>query len=128
MFRASDMVLIAVMVSAAAFTYKTKQDAENLADSVRKLEASIRYEEDSIDLLRADWSLLIQPGRVQKLVETYHADLPLQPVEPQQYARIDELPMRPLGIQDIISDSIDLLAQDANLEDLDGTMTGSVGE
>lgn len=125
MFRASDMVLIAVMVSAAAFTYKTKQDAENLADSVRKLEASIRYEEDSIDLLKADWSLLIQPGRVQKLVERYQADLPLQPVEPHQYARFDELPMRPLGIQDIINDSMDLLAQD---EDLDGTMTGSVGE
>ena len=125
MFRASDMVLIAVMVSAAAFTYKTKQDAENLADSVRKLEASIRYEEDSIDLLKADWSLLIQPGRVQKLVERYQADLPLQPVETHKYARFDELPMRPLGIQDIINDSMDLLAQD---EDLDGTMTGSVGE
>lgn len=125
MFRASDMVLIAVMVSAAAFTYKTKQEAENLADSVRKLEAGIRYEEDSIDLLKADWSLLIQPGRVQKLVETYQDDLPLQPVEPHQYARIDELPMRPLGIQDIINDSIDLLAQDG---DLDGTMTGSVAE
>ena len=123
MFRASDMVLIAVMVSAAAFTYKTKQEAEDLASTVRKLEAGIRYEEDSIDLLEADWSLLIQPGRVQKLVEAYQADLPLQPVEPHQYARIDELPTRPLGIQDIINDSIDLLAQDG---DLDGTMTGSV--
>lgn len=125
MFRASDMVLIAVMVSAAAFTYKTKQEAEDLAASVRKLEAGIRYEEDSIDLLKADWSLLIQPGRVQKLVEAYQTDLPLQPVEPHQFAAIDELPMRPLGIQDIINDSMDLLAQDA---DLDGTMTGSVAE
>jgi hypothetical protein len=126
MFRASDMMLIAVMVSAAAFTYKTKQEAETLASSVRKLEASIHFETDSIDLLKADWSLLTQPGRVQKLVEAYHADLPLQPIEPHQYARIEELPMRPLGIQDIINDSIDLLAQDD--ADLDGTMTGSVPE
>ena len=61
LFRTSDMVLIAVMVSAAAFTYKTKQAAEGQAAAVRKLEQQIRFEEDSITLLKADWSLLTQP-------------------------------------------------------------------
>jgi hypothetical protein len=38
-FRTSDTVLIAVMVAAAAFTYKTKHDAEDKYSEVRKLEA-----------------------------------------------------------------------------------------
>ena len=69
-FRTSDIVLIAVMVSAAAFTYKIKHEAEDQLAAVRKIEAQIRFEEDTIDLLKADWSLLTQPSRLQKLAET----------------------------------------------------------
>ena len=77
MFRPSDIVLIAVMVAAAAFTYKTKQEAEGQLDAVRKLQAQIRFEEDSINLLKADWSLLTQPSRLQRLATTYDAELQL---------------------------------------------------
>ena len=70
MFRTSDIVLIAAMVAAAAFTYKTKHEAEDRQASLRKIEQQIRFEEDSIDLLKADWSLLTQPSRLQKLSQT----------------------------------------------------------
>ena len=43
---------------------------------MRKIEAQIRFEEDTIDLLKADWSLLTQPSRLQKLAEIYQAELP----------------------------------------------------
>jgi hypothetical protein len=101
------MILIAVMVGAAAFTYKTKQEAEHELAAVRKLESSIRFEKDSIDLLQADWSLLTQPARLQKLAEAYQADLQLQPVQPHQFARLAEVPLRPLGIKDIIGRSLE---------------------
>ncbi|MDQ6433460.1 hypothetical protein RB623_05275 [Mesorhizobium sp. LHD-90] len=123
MFRTSDMVLIAVMVSAAAFTYKTKQEAEHERVSVRKLEQQIRLEEDSIALLKADWSLLTQPARLQKLTEIYQADLKLQPVDPHQYAKLDEIPVRALEIQDIIGQAHDLVAGG---EATDETRTGAV--
>ena len=45
MFRTSDMVLIAVIVSAAAFTYQTKHEAEDWLGQVRKLEREISFEE-----------------------------------------------------------------------------------
>ena len=67
MFRTSDIVLIAVMVSAAAFTYKTKHEAEDQLARCARSRPQIRYEEDTIDLLKADWSLLTQPSRLQKL-------------------------------------------------------------
>lgn len=88
------MVLVAVMVSAAAFTYVTKHDAEAELGKLRKLEASIRFEEESIDVLRADWSLLKQPARLQRLSDVYHSELHLVPLEAHQIADIEDLPMR----------------------------------
>jgi hypothetical protein len=122
-FRTSDMVLIAVMVSAAAFTYKTKQEAEDQLASVRKLEQQIRFEQDSIALLKADWSLLTQPLRLQKLSEIFQSDLQLQPVDPHQFAKLDEIPVRALDIQDIIGQAHDLVAGG---KITDETKTGAV--
>jgi len=102
-FRTSDIVLIAVMVSAAAFTYRTKHEAEERLGVVRKIEADISFEEDTIDLLKADWSLLTQPSRLQRLSEIYSADLGLQPVEARQIVGLDELPQRPVEIPDLSS-------------------------
>jgi hypothetical protein len=106
-------VLIAVMVSAAAFTYKTKHDAEDRLSAVRKIEAQIRFEEDSIDLLKADWSLLTQPSRLQKLSEVYAGELQLRPVEPHQYIGLDEMPSKPVEIQDFSNQRLGGMAEGA---------------
>jgi hypothetical protein len=116
MFRTTDMVLIVVMVCAAGFTYTTKHDAEAELSKLRKLEAAIRFEEETIDVLKADWSLLTQPSRLQKLAETYQ-------VEAHQIATIEELPARPLRIEDIVEDA---MAESEG--SLDGVVTGSVGQ
>ena len=116
------MVLIAVMVCAAGFTYMTKHDAEAELSKLRQLEAAIRFEEETIDVLRADWSLLTQPARLQKLAETYREELHLVPVEAHQIASVDELPQRPLRIEDIVEDAM------AEAEGpIDGLATGSIG-
>ena len=117
------MVLIAVMVCAAGFTYMTKHDAEAELSRLRKLEAAIRFEEETIDVLKADWSLLTQPSRLQKLAETYQEELHLVPVEAHQIATIEELPARPLRIEDIVEDA---MAESEG--SLDGVVTGSVGQ
>ena len=122
MFRTSDIVLIAVMVSAAAFTYKTKHEAEDQLATVRKIEAQIRFEEDSIDLLKADWSLLTQPSRLQKLAEIYEAELQLEPVEAHQIVGLDELPARPVEIQDFSTERLGGMAEGGT----DQTTTGAV--
>ncbi|MBZ9701521.1 MULTISPECIES: hypothetical protein [unclassified Mesorhizobium] len=103
MFRSSDIVLIAVMVSAAALTYKTKREAEDQLAAVQKIHAEIRYEEDTIDLLKADWSLLTQPSRLQKLAELYKSQLELEPVSAHQIVGLGDLPAKTLDIQDILN-------------------------
>ncbi len=93
MFRTLDVVLIAVMTAAATVTYSLKHQAENKQEEVRKLDAEIKLEEDTIDLLKADWALLTQPNRLNRLVTTFAGDLKLVPTESTQLAQPNELPM-----------------------------------
>jgi hypothetical protein len=95
MFRPSDIALIRVMVAAAAFTYQVKRGAEAELQQIRRLQAQIRLENDTIDVLKADWSLLTQPARLQKLVAVYQSQLALEPVSPRQIVTLDALPERP---------------------------------
>lgn len=122
MFRTTDLVLIGVMIAAAAFTYTTKHGAEAELAKARKLEASIRLERDAIDVLKADWSLLTQPSRLQRLTQAFEDDLQLYHTEPYQYGDIAELPPTILQIDDII----DGFAAGDDLLDLDGILTGGV--
>ncbi len=112
MFRTADIVLIAAMVSAAAFTYTTKHKVEAQLAEVRRIEAKIRFEEDSLTILKADWSLLTQPARLQKLAEIYQGELQLAPLEARQIVNADELPARPVEIEEIIARPRQGLARD----------------
>jgi len=93
MLRTLDIVLIVVMTAAATVTYTIKHQAENKLEEVRRLDAAIKLEENTIDLLRADWALLTQPNRLEKLVTVYQQDLQLAPTASTQLARPEELPM-----------------------------------
>jgi len=121
-FRTSDIVLVAAMVAAAAFTYTTKHQVEAQLAEVRKIEGRIRYEEDTLSILKADWSLLTQPARLQKLSEQYQAELNLAPLEARQIVGADELPARPVEIEDIIAPRGEGMAQG----ETDKTTTGGV--
>lgn len=93
MFRTFDVVLIIVMTAAATVTYSIKHRAENMLDDVRQLDAQIKLEEDTIDLLKADWALLTQPNRLERLVTAYTSELQLVPTLSTQLVRPEELPM-----------------------------------
>lgn len=128
MFRTTDIVLIAVMVSAAALTFKIKREAEEQLAAVQKIQAQIRYEEDTIDLLKADWSLLTQPSRLQKLTEIYKSQLGLEPLNARQIGGLDDVPVKPVNIQDLSSQRLGGMADNAGKGAVGGTdpvVTGS---
>lgn len=93
MLKTLDIVLIVIMTAAAAVTYTIKHQAENKLEEVRKLDAAIKLEEDTIDLLKADWALLTQPNRLERLVAAFASDLQLAPTPSTQLAHPEELPM-----------------------------------
>ncbi|MBP1852342.1 cell division protein FtsL [Rhizobium halophytocola] len=93
MLKTLDFLMIGAMLAAATVTYQIKHHAEDREEEVQHLEAKIKLERDTLDLLKADWALLTQPNRLEKLVQLYGDELKLQPTDPTQLARPHELPM-----------------------------------
>ena len=116
MLRTLDLVLVGAMIAAATITYQIKHAAEEKQAEVHDLRAEIRLQEETIDLLEADWSLLNQPSRLQRLSTAFEAELGLNPIAPEQMAEPDELPGRASDFEPQVAES----ATDAELT------TGSV--
>ena len=93
MLKTFDLVLIGVMTATAAVTYTIKHRAELKLEEVHRLEAEIKLEKDTIDLLKADWALQSQPNRLERLVNAYNSELQLQPTDSTSLAHARELPM-----------------------------------
>lgn len=106
-----DFVIIGLMAAAAVLTFHVKYRAEARLSEIKRLEAKIQLEKDTIDLLNADWSLLVQPGRLQELVRRHNEDLGLGVMEPHQMVLPEELPARvqdlPEPVSERMADTLD---------------------
>ena len=123
MLKKLDIAIIALMAAAAVLTFRVKYQADQQLAEVRSLEAQIRLEEDTIDLLNADWSLVVQPGRLQKLVETHQEELGLDVTKPEQIVRPQELPAFVIDLPEPEPD------EERMADSLDSTnVTGSVDQ
>ena len=94
MGRVLNLFLLAVMLIGAIVTYDMKRQAEEAADRVTRLERDIARQKDANQLLRAELSMLLQPDRLQVVVERYAEHFRLEEFTPAQYATIDEIPFR----------------------------------
>ncbi|MCY6379903.1 cell division protein FtsL [Hoeflea prorocentri] len=121
MLKTIDFIIIGLMAAAAVMTFHVKYKAEEQVAEIKRLEAEIRLEQDTIDLLKADWSLLVQPGRLQGLVEAHKDELGLEITEPHQIVRPEELPAR---VRDLPEPIEEMMADVPDSE----TVTGSVGQ
>lgn len=98
MLKTLNVLLVAGMLGAASYTYKIKHEAEELEQQVAKVEHKIALERETISLLDADWTLLNQPSRLQRLAAIYEEELQLKPMRPDQIVAPDELPAEPVVI------------------------------
>jgi hypothetical protein len=120
-WRLLHIVVLAGLVLAAADVYKIKYESTLEAERVAKLRTELRHEQDLIASLRAEWSKLDRPDRLQELAQRH---LPLKPLDIRQYDPLDKLPEKPSelvppGTADPIGAVIETLV-DAD------TLTGSV--
>ena len=96
MGRIFNLILLGVMIVAAAMTYDLKYNAESAANRVARLQSDIAKERAKIQALRAEWSMLDQPARLQALVEAHADHFQLAPFSPDQIATVADIPMRPV--------------------------------
>ena len=98
MFRIVNILLVCLLMLSAAAVYDMKYEAELAEEHLVKLEREIEQERQSISLLKAEWSVLSQPGRLQDLVERHAAILQLQPLTSAQFGSLEEVPEKPIVI------------------------------
>lgn len=93
--RLLNLVVIAALVVAAAWVYEIKYAATRQTERVAKLRVEIRRERDAIAGLRAEWSQLDNPDRIQALARRH---LTLRTVDATQFDSLDNLPDKVIPI------------------------------
>lgn len=114
------ILVIAALVSAAAYVYEIKFESTLQAEHLAKLRSEIRRERDAIATLRAEWAKLDNPARIQGLAQR-HLQLKLSGSRQiDSFANLPEkpAPIVPPGTDDPIG---------AIIENIDELPTGSTG-
>ncbi|UNE53688.1 cell division protein FtsL [Bartonella machadoae] len=93
-FRTFDMILVMIMVCMAGLTYKVKYDVQKRMSEIRHLEHEIVAEKNTVSLLRAEWAMMIEPTRMQKLAKRYQKELGLEIIQPCQIVELKDIPIR----------------------------------
>ncbi len=101
MVRVLNILFILLVVTGAFAVYDMKLAATKSASRVAELQALIEEERDAIRHLKAEWSLLNKPDRLQHLVVRYNDYLELQPLDVHQIVTADELPAKPVMLEPI---------------------------
>ncbi|MEP3280386.1 MAG: hypothetical protein ABJN26_09285 [Stappiaceae bacterium] len=104
MIRYFNVLFVLVVLIGVAIVFELKRDAEQAAEHVADLKRQIAAEEEAISLLKAEWSLLNQPDRLQKLVARYNDYLELEPLAVEQIAEIDDLPTKPIQFDPVLGE------------------------
>lgn len=94
MMRLINLTLLVLTGLAAVTVYQVKHRADQAAERVATVKRSVLAEEEAISLLKAEWSLLVQPARIQGLIERHSDEFALQSIEPGQIGTIGAIPMR----------------------------------
>jgi cell division protein FtsL len=122
MMRIFNICVLVALLLAAADVYKIKFESTRQVERVAKLRNEIRREQDVIAALRAEWSRLDSPARIEHLARRH---LALKPADARQYDRLENLPARPPGLVPVGEpDPIGTLIADPHA--LHGSATGSI--
>src|SRR5437868_2089088 len=97
MSKTINCVLIAAMIGGAVFTYDTKMKAEAAARKVIDLRDRIAKTQTGVSMAKAEWSVLTQPARLERLAGLYKSQLGLTYTDVNQIGTIDDVPARPAG-------------------------------
>jgi cell division protein FtsL len=121
MMRVLNILVIAALVSAAAYVYKIKFESTRQAERLAKVRMEIRQEQDAIASLRAEWSKLDTPSRIQTLANRH---LSLKPINPRQFDTLRNLPERPPDL--VPPNSVDPIGSLLENPDVLDVPTGSI--
>ena len=116
--RLLNFFVLILLVAAAAYVYEIKFESTMRAERVAKMRGDVQREREAIAALRAEWTALENPARIQGLARRH---LQLRPADATQYDALDRLPERmPSIVQPLQSSAAARMIEDLN------PVTGSV--
>ncbi len=92
MIRALNLGMLALTVMICFGLYRVTHAAQERETNLKRVEAQIVEQQRAIDVLKAEWTHLSQPAKVQAMAARY---LNLQPMKATQIAYLNDIPMRP---------------------------------
>lgn len=91
MMRPMTCLSLVAALGAGLYLYQEKHNAHLLDRDIDQTMKQADQARDRIGLLKAEWALLNEPERLQSLANEH---LQLQPLQPTQFARLEDLPSR----------------------------------
>ncbi len=121
MIRRIDVFFVLLVLVVVSSTYVLKYGSEIEHDNIAKLNREIKIEREATDILEANWSLLTDPARIQRLTSRYQDELGLEELLPKQVTDLNNIRLRPIVLPEFRNAN--------NQEDgISGLITGSIGQ
>jgi len=89
-----------LIAAAGGVLFQTSYDVQDLEEKLAGLNRKIVSEQESIQVLKAEWSYLNDPTKLEEMARVH---LALQPVEARQFLALDMIPMRPAPVPDAVT-------------------------
>lgn len=90
MIRAFNIFLVLTVIALSVGLYDIKYRAEAADRRAKQIDREIAEEQEGIRILRAEWSYLNQPQRLQELAQRY---TPLETLKAAQIGSFNDIPM-----------------------------------
>lgn len=119
MLRGLNIIAVGGLIAAAAVVYDVKYSATYEAQKVARLNSEITKEREKIATLKAEWSTLSSPDRIQRLASKY---LNMKALPVTQIGNFSSLPERLYTSADPIGDIINSLDHNGGARDPIGTI------
>lgn len=84
-----------ILVGSAVAVYKVKYDTTYEVQRIAKLRSEIRGEQEKLALLRAEWTRLAAPQRIQELAVRHLGMKPMEVARVSDLANLPEKPFKP---------------------------------
>lgn len=91
MIRVLNFLMLSLTIAICFGLYKITNETRDVQAQLRHTAADIAAEHETIEVLNAEWTLLVRPARLQELNERH---LGLQTVSATQMMSIDDIPLR----------------------------------
>ena len=95
MLRKTDLLLLSLVAVTGVALFHTSYRVQSLREELSNLDRQIASENDGIQVLKAEWSFLNDPARLEQLASSH---LTLKPITATQIAGFEALPMRAAGV------------------------------